>query len=108
MTLSLLPSFFQGESDDGKFHLDIVDNIWVAVTILSMFAANAVGAIVLGHLMQRKGFYASFFIVASSFAVLMALFMIPHSDASLLVLRYFFAKSPKHKPKIITLILKST
>ena len=86
MTLSLLPTFFQGGSDE-KFHLDITDNMWVAVTILSMFAANAVGSVGLGNLMQQKGFQTSFIFVASSFATLMALFMIPHSNPSLLSLR---------------------
>lgn len=86
MTLALLPTFFQGGSDE-TFHLDITDNMWVAVTILSMFAANAVGSICLGNLMQQKGFHTSFVFVASSFATFMALFMIPHSNVSLLCLR---------------------
>ena len=91
MTLSLLPSFFQRGAEDAKFHLDITDNIWIAFTILSMFAANAVGAVGLGNLMQKAGFRVSFIVVAASFAVLMALLMIPHTNTSLLILRFVSA-----------------
>lgn len=89
MTLALLPSFFQEELlEDAKFHLDITDNLWVAVTVLGMFVANAIGAKGLGHLMQLKGYRFSFIFVLTSYAVLTSLLMIPYSsNASLLTIR---------------------
>lgn len=87
MTLSLLPSFFQGEQQDSKFYLDIVDNFWVAITILAMFGGNAIGALGVGRFMQKAGFRNSYIFIVASYALLLGLFMIPQSNASLLTLR---------------------
>lgn len=70
-----------------KFHLDVIDNYWVAITILAMFGANAIGALGLGRFMQKTGFRNSYIFIVASYAVLLGLFMIPQSNASLLALR---------------------
>ena len=92
ITLALLPSFFQNDSStDAYFHLDITDNLWVAVAEVGIFLANAIGAKVLGHLMKAKGYYFSFFVVSLTFATLTSLLMIPHGNATLLAVRCFGA-----------------
>jgi hypothetical protein len=87
MTIALLPQFFQGGSGDEYFYLDVVNDTWVAVTVLAMFTGNAIGAIALGGLMQKKGYNFVYAFMCSAFLIVFALYMIPHSNASFLVLR---------------------
>ena len=87
MTIALLPQFFQGGSGAEYFYLDLVNNTWVAVTVLAMFTSNAIGAIALGGLMQKKGYNFAYSFMCCAFLVVFPLYMIPHSNASFLVLR---------------------
>jgi len=87
MTIALLPQFFQGGSGAEYFYLDLVNNTWVAVTVLAMFTGNAIGAIALGGLMQKKGYNFAYSSMCCAFLVVFPLYMIPHSNASFLVLR---------------------
>ena len=87
MTIALLPSFFQGGSSSEHFYLDVTNKTWVTVTVLGMFTGNAVGAIALGGLMQKKGYHFAYTFMCIAFLVIFPLYMIPHSNASFLVLR---------------------
>lgn len=87
MTIALLPQFFQGGSGEEYFYLDIVNDTWVAVTVLAMFTGNAVGAILLGFLMQKKGYHFAYTTMCCAFLVVFPLYMIPHSKASFFILR---------------------
>ena len=87
MTLSLLPSYFQDATETQNFHLDITDNTWLAMTVLSMFIGNAIGSVGLGWLMQKKGYRFAYIFACSSSAILLPLYMIRHTNASFLALR---------------------
>jgi len=58
MTISLLPSFYQGGTRSEYFYLDL-ENTWIAVTICVMFLGNTIGAAAFGWLMQKKGYQVS-------------------------------------------------
>ena len=87
MTIALLPSFFQGGPSTEYFYLDVTSNTWVAVTVLGMFTGNAIGAVALGGLMQKKGYHYAYTFICCAFLVMFPLYMIPHSNASFFVLR---------------------
>lgn len=90
MTLALLPTFFSGMergSDNRYFYLDITDNAWVAVTVLGMFVGNAIGAVALGYLMQKKGYKRAFLFLCPAYLAVLALYMAPHTNASFVALR---------------------
>lgn len=86
MTIALLPQFFQ-DGSSAYFYLDLANNKWVAVTVLAMFSGNAIGAITLGGLMQKKGYHFAYSFMCCAFLVIFPLYMLPHSNASFLVLR---------------------
>ena len=87
MTVALLPQFFQGGSGTEYFYLDLANNTWVAVTVLAMFTGNAIGAIALGGLMQKKGYDFAYSFLCCAFLVVFPFYMVPHSNASFLALR---------------------
>lgn len=86
MTIALLPQFFQ-DGSSAYFYLDLANNTWVAVTVLAMFTGNAIGAIALGGLMQKKGYHFAYSFMCCAFLVIFPLYMLPHSNTSFLVLR---------------------
>lgn len=87
MTIALLPQFFQGGTGEEYFYLDLVNNTWVALTVLAMFTGNAFGAIGLGWLMQKKSYKFAYITMCCAFLVIFPLYMIPHSNTSFFVLR---------------------
>lgn len=85
MTISLLPSFYQGGTKNEYFYLDL-ENTWIAATVCVMFLANTIGAVTFGWLMQKKGYQFTYICLCILFMVAYALFMIPQSNASFLAL----------------------
>ena len=87
MSIGLLPAFFQGSTDTEYFAVDVTKNWWVALTILLMFLANAVGSSLLGKLMQWKKFEFYYKFCCLGFSILLPLHMLPHARVSFIALR---------------------